>query len=69
MYSIERIRRFFNSIFDHGEMMYFDYTIIDFVKNYNKENNKQLLLQIKNKLGNEDFKIVKNTIMFINDDD
>ena len=56
MYSIERIRRFFNSIFDHGEMMYFDYTIIDFVKNYNKENNKQLLLQIKNKLGNEDCK-------------
>ena len=69
MYSIERIRRFFNSIFVHGEMMYFDYTIIDFVKNYNKENNKKLLLQIKNKLGNEDFKIIKNTIMFINDDD
>jgi hypothetical protein len=48
MYSIERIRRFFNSIFDHGEMMYFDYTIIDFVKNYNDTNfNKMVLAECK----------------------
>lgn len=67
-YSIERISQLFNLIYDHDGIRHFDYTIIYFVKNYNKEHNKQLLVKIDNKLGNEEFKIFKNKVAFINDD-
>jgi competence CoiA-like predicted nuclease len=57
-YSIADIVKHFMSIYEHDGMRYFDYTFTDFVYNYNKTYDTNLLLQINNnKLCNEDFKI------------
>jgi hypothetical protein len=60
-FSITDIVNNFMSIYEHDYMRYFDYTFTDFVDNYNKTNNTNLLLQIdNNRLCNEDFKVTNN---------
>jgi hypothetical protein len=63
-YSSTNIINKFTSMSDCEGIRYFDYTITDFVCNYNKNNDKKLLLQI----NNEKFKLTTNC-EFIDDDD
>ena len=72
-YSCKSIKEFFMTFYEHDNIRYFDYTFTDFVYNYNKTNDSNILLQINNRLYNEDFKTTmkynKNTkYQFINDD-
>jgi len=72
-YSCKSIKEFFMTFYKHDDIRYFDYTFTDFVYNYNKTNDSNILLQINNRLYNEDFKTTmksnKNTkYQFINDD-
>lgn len=69
-YSCSYIKDLFTASYEQYDMVYFDYTIVDFVYNYNKTYNKNILLQINNnRLYNEDFKTIKlNKYQFINDD-
>jgi hypothetical protein len=60
-YSNIEIINVFNYYNEYTDVRNFDYTFTDFVYNYNKNNSKNLLLLLTNKLGNEDLKITTNT--------
>jgi competence CoiA-like predicted nuclease len=73
-YSRSSIQGLFTTIYEHEGMRYFDYTFTDFVYNYNKMYDKNVLLQINgSRLCNEEFKTSMksnniNKYQFINDD-
>lgn len=66
-YSCKSINELFMTFYEHDDMRCFDYTFTDFVYNYNKTYDSNILLQINNnRLCNEKFNITK--YQFINDD-
>jgi hypothetical protein len=74
-YSLQYIEDVFRSMYGHEGMRYFDYTFTDFVQNYNKTYNQNLLTKLHNKLDIEDLKLtLSNTSLnfkkytFIDDD-
>jgi len=69
-YSRESIKELFMNIYEYDDdIRCFDYTFTDFVYNYNEAYDTNILLQINNRLYNEDFKTNKNIkYEFIKDD-
>lgn len=59
-YSNNKIQKLFLHLYEHEGGREFDYTFTDFVNIYNKNNNKNLLLQINNNKLDKDFKITTN---------
>ena len=58
--SEDYLRWLFLHLYEHEGGREFDYTFTDFVNIYNKNNNKNLLLQINNNKLDKDFKITTN---------